>query len=71
MTKNIAVLLLLAIAFSLPVSGCSWVGRTAGKVQAKLERKVGDVESGYHQGYEEEKGGSSSSESTEPAQNPE
>lgn len=37
------------------VGGCSWMGRTAGKAQAKLERKAQAVEDGYHEGYESEK----------------
>ena len=36
-------------------SGCSWAGRTAGKAQAKIERKADDVQDGYHRGYKEEK----------------
>lgn len=37
------------------VTGCSWVGQTAGKAQAKIERKTQDLEQGYHRGYEQEK----------------
>lgn len=37
------------------VGGCSWMGKTAGKAQAKLERKTQAVEDGYHEGYESEK----------------
>jgi hypothetical protein len=36
-------------------AGCSWVGQTAGKAQAKIERKADDLEQGYQKGYEEEK----------------
>ncbi len=50
-------ILVLLLVFAAPVisGSCSWVGRTAGKVQAKMERKADDVESGYQQGYEQEK----------------
>ncbi len=51
----------LVAAFALGAgSGCSWMGRTAGKAQAKVERKTDAVEQGYHQGYSEEKAKSSS-----------
>ena len=36
-------------------TGCSWLGKTAGKTQAKIERKVDAVERGYGDGYKEEK----------------
>lgn len=36
-------------------TGCSWVGRTAGKASAKIERKADAVEQGYKEGYNEEK----------------
>jgi hypothetical protein len=43
-------------AYCLVLSGgCSWVGHTAGKAQAKIERKADSLEQGYHKGYEEEK----------------
>ncbi|MBD8894990.1 hypothetical protein [Desulfovibrio desulfuricans] len=35
-------------------SGCSWVGRTAGKASAKIERKVDAVQQGYNDGYKGE-----------------
>lgn len=44
--------LAVSVVFS---SGCSWAGRTAGKAQAKIERKADDVQEGYHRGYKEEK----------------
>ncbi len=43
----------LIALFFLP--GCGWVGRTAGKATAKIERKVGSVEQGYKEGYREER----------------
>ena len=49
------LLCLIPLGLSFVVSGCSWVGRTAGKAQAKIERKATTVEQSYHQGYEEEK----------------
>ena len=36
-------------------TGCGWVGKTAGKTQAKIERKVDAVERSYGEGYKEEK----------------
>ncbi|GAB1410780.1 hypothetical protein MASR1M90_19340 [Desulfovibrionales bacterium] len=42
-------------AFFILNTGCSWVGQTSGKVQAKLERKAQAVTDGYHKGYENEK----------------
>lgn len=53
MTRLLLCALCVAMAFA--VSGCSWLGRTAGKAQAKIERKASDLEHGYQQGYEEEK----------------
>jgi hypothetical protein len=48
-------LCILLLGFSFVGGGCSWVGRTAGKAQAKIERKATTVEESYHQGYREEK----------------
>ena len=36
-------------------TGCAWLGKTAGKAQAKIERKVDAAERGYGEGYKEEK----------------
>ena len=49
--RILAVVLVAALFFSF---GCSWVGRTAGKASAKIERKVDDVQQGYKDGYKEE-----------------
>lgn len=49
--KILAAALIATFFFSL---GCSWVGRTAGKASAKIERKVDDVQQGYKDGYKEE-----------------
>jgi outer membrane lipopolysaccharide assembly protein LptE/RlpB len=49
------VCIFLAIMMTISLSACSWVGRTAGKAQAKIERKIGSVEHGYSQGYDTEK----------------
>ena len=68
MQKMTSILLLMALACSVALSGCSWVGRTAGKAQAKIERKVNDVESGYNEGYDGEK--SKTSSQKEPASTP-
>ncbi len=48
-------ILLVGVCAVIFCTGCSWVGQTAGKVQAKVERKTGAVEDGYHQGYSDEK----------------
>lgn len=45
----------LMIAVIAGLTSCSWVGETAGKAHAKIERKTQSVESGYQRGYEEEK----------------
>ena len=57
-------LLIAVLALGASMSGCSWMGRTAGKAQAKIERKADDLESGYHQGYNAEKSKSSGSSKT-------
>lgn len=62
MKKGIIGVLIIGLIASLGISGCSWVGRTAGKAQAKLERKANDLEEGYHQGYGDEKRQESSDE---------
>ena len=48
------VFLLLAISVIF-FSSCAWMGETAGKAQAKIERKADNVQEGYHRGYKEEK----------------
>ncbi|WCB47062.1 hypothetical protein [Nitratidesulfovibrio vulgaris] len=50
--RALAILLILSFGAA---SGCSWVGRTAGKVQAKIERKTDAVEKGYNDGYSGER----------------
>jgi hypothetical protein len=45
-------LVFLGLAFS---GGCSKIGSTAGKAQAKIEKGVSNMEEGYHQGYAKEK----------------
>lgn len=55
MRKGIISILIIGIIASLGLSGCAWVGRTAGKAQAKIERKANDLEQGYQQGYGDEK----------------
>jgi len=47
--------LILLAGMTVSVAACSWAGRTAGRAQAKIERKVDSVESGYRDGYQEEK----------------
>ncbi|MDR1686253.1 MAG: hypothetical protein LBR82_07430 [Desulfovibrio sp.] len=51
--KKLGVLCMVLL-LGISAGGCSWMGRTAGKAQAKVERKAHDLERGYHQGYEEE-----------------
>ncbi len=54
--KPIAYLLVFVVlGLVMSAGGCAWVGRTAGKAQAKIERKANDLESGYHDGYKGEK----------------
>lgn len=53
MKKTLIIVMLMTVALSS--TACSWVGRTAGKVQAKVERGADDMQSGYKEGYHEEK----------------
>jgi len=47
--------ILLALATMLAgTAGCGWMGRTAGKAQAKVERGVDAMNQGYKDGYEKE-----------------
>ena len=48
-----AVLLALAAVLA-GTAGCGWMGRTAGKAQAKVERGVDAMNQGYKDGYEKE-----------------
>lgn len=48
------VTVLLAAAFLLSCSGCSWMGRTVGKAQGSIERGLDNFESGYHEGYKQD-----------------
>ena len=47
--------LMICLTICVLSQGCSWVGETAGKAQAKLERKVGAMQQGYEDGYKNEK----------------
>lgn len=49
--KIFATALIATLFFSF---GCSWVGRTAGKASAKIERKADAVQQGYDDGRKEE-----------------
>jgi hypothetical protein len=51
-TMRIIAVCLIGLFLS---TGCSWLGKTAGKAQAKIERKTDSVERGYEDGYKEEK----------------
>lgn len=48
-------IVMLPVFITVISSGCAKVGSTAGKAQAKIERKVHAVKDGYHRGYSEEK----------------
>lgn len=63
MVYCIRIFLMTAVIAGL--TSCSWVGETAGKAHAKIERKTQSVESGYHRGYEEEKAKTASREQSE------
>lgn len=68
--KNIYIyLIILTLCISTGLGGCAWMGRTAGKAQAKIERHAGETEDGYHQGYEAEKGKSKPAPAPKPQQN--
>lgn len=54
-TGRLAAFLVLTLMTAL-ASGCSWMGRTAGRAQAKAERNVEALEKGYKDGYESERG---------------
>lgn len=62
----IRILLMTAVIAGL--ASCSWVGETAGKAHAKIERKTQSVESGYQRGYDEEKAKTAGKEHSETPQ---
>lgn len=47
--------LLLSCVLVALLAGCAWMGKTAGKAQAKIERGANEMEQGYNQGYKQEK----------------
>lgn len=49
------IVILICCMLCALMAGCAWMGQTAGKAQAKIERKAQDLEQGYNKGYEEEK----------------
>ncbi|MDR2573122.1 MAG: hypothetical protein LBC94_02040 [Desulfovibrio sp.] len=53
MKKSLMAVLIVLLGFSL--SACAWMGRTAGKAKAKIERKTDEIDHAYHQGYANEK----------------
>jgi hypothetical protein len=63
------MLFLIFCMLCVPMTGCTWVGQTTGKAQAKIERKTQDLEQGYNKGYEDEKAKSAPN-STETPQTP-
>lgn len=49
---RIRTLVVLGVLCSLMLSvGCSWVGETAGRAQAGVEKAISDTQAGYHKGY--------------------
>ena len=56
---NGAALLLLA-AVPVCASGCAWMGKAAGKAQAKVENKIDAMDKSYHDSYERERAKGSS-----------
>ena len=54
-----AMLLLLA-ALVAGGGGCAWMGKAAGKAQAKVENKVDAMDRSYHESYEQERAKGSS-----------
>lgn len=55
MKKYLPLLCVPLVCLAMSMSACSWMGRTAGKAQAKMERGASNMEQGYNQGYEDEK----------------
>lgn len=55
MRKTLTLLLVLLALTAAAIGGCGWMGRTAGKAQARIERGSERLEAGYEQGYKEEK----------------
>ena len=53
MSKGAALLLLAALPVC--VSGCAWMGKAAGKAQAKVENKIDAMDKSYHNSYEQER----------------
>lgn len=53
--KQKNLILFLVLGFTLIFGGCSWMGKTAGTISAKMEQGVSDTKEGYHEGYEKEK----------------
>jgi outer membrane lipoprotein-sorting protein len=53
MSGGVALLLLAMVpAF---VSGCAWMGKAAGKAQAKVENKIDAMDKSYHDSYGQER----------------
>lgn len=55
MKKYLPLLCVPLLCLAMSMSACSWMGRTAGKAQAKIERGANSMEQGYNQGYKDEK----------------
>lgn len=51
--KILGIFVLMFSIFSL--SGCGWVGNTAGKTEAKIEKGYEQMQDGYREGYASEK----------------
>lgn len=52
MRKSVVLLALAAVLAG--TAGCGWMGRTAGKAQAKVEKGVEAMNQGYKDAYEQE-----------------
>ena len=49
------MIFLLLTAILSALSGCAWMGKAAGKAQAKMENKIDVMDRSYHESYEEER----------------
>ncbi len=58
MSKGAALLFLTAVLAG--VSGCAWMGKTAGKAQAKMENSIEAMDRSYRESYEQERARGSS-----------
>ncbi|MDR1360057.1 MAG: hypothetical protein LBJ82_03655 [Deltaproteobacteria bacterium] len=52
----------LLAALVLCASGCAWMGKAAGKAQAKVENKIEAMDRNYNESYDKERARGSSEE---------